>query len=259
MGAGCARIVVLQLEDLAGSAAAAGSRPGAAGTARAESSGCWPSPAAAMSPQHEIADLCGLDPSSLVAVLDGLERRGWLRRQRNPRDRRVQWVQRTEAGDQLVPPRAAARPTRRGAAIGGAFRGPPAAAGGRHAQIGNDFEMTRDAMKPFGSVVLFDPPGRARAAPSHRFPARHAPPAARSAGGRPAGVGPQQPGRLGRRHRTARAGNHHQRQHPEPQRADLRPLQRQHAAAPPPCLFPASCRWRMRCSAAWPTTWARSG
>ncbi len=52
-------------------------------------------------PQHEIADLCGLDPSSLVAVLDGLERRGWLRRQRNPRDRRIQWVQRTQAGDQL--------------------------------------------------------------------------------------------------------------------------------------------------------------
>ena len=51
--------------------------------------------------QHEIADLCGLDPSSLVAVFDGLERRGWLRRQRNPRDRRIQWVQRTEAGDRL--------------------------------------------------------------------------------------------------------------------------------------------------------------
>jgi len=51
--------------------------------------------------QHEIAELCGLDPSSLVAVLDGLERRGWLRRQRNPNDRRVHWVQRTEAGDRL--------------------------------------------------------------------------------------------------------------------------------------------------------------
>ena len=52
-------------------------------------------------PQHEMAYLCGLDPSSLVAVLDGLERRGWLCRQRNPRDRRVQWVQRTEAGNHL--------------------------------------------------------------------------------------------------------------------------------------------------------------
>jgi len=52
-------------------------------------------------PQHEIADLCGLDASSLVAVLDGLERRGWLRREVNPRDRRMHWVQRTEAGDRL--------------------------------------------------------------------------------------------------------------------------------------------------------------
>jgi DNA-binding MarR family transcriptional regulator len=51
--------------------------------------------------QHELAGLCGLDPSSLVAVLDGLERRGWVRRQRNPSDRRIQWVQRTTAGDRL--------------------------------------------------------------------------------------------------------------------------------------------------------------
>jgi DNA-binding MarR family transcriptional regulator len=36
-----------------------------------------------------------------VAVIDGLERRGWLRRQPNPRDRRMHWVQRTEAGDRL--------------------------------------------------------------------------------------------------------------------------------------------------------------
>ena len=51
--------------------------------------------------QHEMAELCGLDPSSLVAVLDGMERRGLLHRQRNPDDRRVQWVQRTEEGDRL--------------------------------------------------------------------------------------------------------------------------------------------------------------
>jgi len=51
--------------------------------------------------QHEMAHLCGLDPSSLVAILDDLESRGWLRRQRNPQDRRMQWVQRTEAGDEL--------------------------------------------------------------------------------------------------------------------------------------------------------------
>lgn len=51
--------------------------------------------------QHEMAELCGLDPSSLVAVLDGMERRGLLHRQRNPHDRRVQWVQRTEEGDRM--------------------------------------------------------------------------------------------------------------------------------------------------------------
>jgi DNA-binding MarR family transcriptional regulator len=51
--------------------------------------------------QHEMADLCGLDPSSLVAVLDGMQRRGLLHRQRNPKDRRVQWVQRTEEGHRL--------------------------------------------------------------------------------------------------------------------------------------------------------------
>jgi DNA-binding MarR family transcriptional regulator len=51
--------------------------------------------------QHHIADLCGLDPSTLVPVLDSMEKRGWLRRERNPGDRRIQWVRRTEAGDQL--------------------------------------------------------------------------------------------------------------------------------------------------------------
>jgi DNA-binding MarR family transcriptional regulator len=51
--------------------------------------------------QHEIAELFGVDPSTLVAMLDELERRGWLRRKRNPHDRRVQWVQRTETGDAL--------------------------------------------------------------------------------------------------------------------------------------------------------------
>jgi len=51
--------------------------------------------------QHEMAELCGLDPSSLVPVLDGMERRGLLQRQRNPNDRRVQWVQRTEEGHRV--------------------------------------------------------------------------------------------------------------------------------------------------------------
>jgi DNA-binding MarR family transcriptional regulator len=52
-------------------------------------------------PQNEMASLCGLDPSSMVAVLDSLESRGWLRRQRNPSDRRIQWIQRTEEGNRL--------------------------------------------------------------------------------------------------------------------------------------------------------------
>ena len=51
--------------------------------------------------QHQIAAVYGLDPSSLVAVLDGLERRGWIRRQPNPDDRRMHWVQRTEEGERL--------------------------------------------------------------------------------------------------------------------------------------------------------------
>ena len=37
----------------------------------------------------------------LVPVLDGLARRGLLERQRNPKDRRVQWVRRTGEGDRL--------------------------------------------------------------------------------------------------------------------------------------------------------------
>jgi len=75
--------------------------------------------------QHEIAELCGLDPSSLVAVLDGLERRGWLRRQRNPADRRVHFVQRTEAGDRLFAralPRARRAEARQLAALSAAER-----------------------------------------------------------------------------------------------------------------------------------------
>lgn len=50
--------------------------------------------------QHAMADMCGLDPSTLVPMLDSLEQRGLLRRERNPEDRRVQWVRRTEAGDE---------------------------------------------------------------------------------------------------------------------------------------------------------------
>jgi len=51
--------------------------------------------------QHEIAERFDLDPSTLVAIIDGMERRGLLHRERNPDDRRVQWVRRTDAGDRL--------------------------------------------------------------------------------------------------------------------------------------------------------------
>jgi DNA-binding MarR family transcriptional regulator len=75
--------------------------------------------------QHELADLCGLDPSSLVAVLDGMERRGLLHRQRNPDDRRVQWVQRTAEGDRMFAralPRAQSAEARQLAALSPADR-----------------------------------------------------------------------------------------------------------------------------------------
>jgi DNA-binding MarR family transcriptional regulator len=73
--------------------------------------------------QHEMAELCGLDPSSLVPVLDGMERRGLLHRQRNPHDRRVQWVQRTAEGDRMFAralPRAQSAEARQLAALSAA-------------------------------------------------------------------------------------------------------------------------------------------
>ena len=51
--------------------------------------------------QRELAERCGLDPSSLVAVLDGLEERGWVERRRHPRDRRVHLIALTAAGAAL--------------------------------------------------------------------------------------------------------------------------------------------------------------
>jgi len=51
--------------------------------------------------QRELAERCGLDPSSLVAVLDGLEERGWVERRRHPNDRRVHLIALTAAGAAL--------------------------------------------------------------------------------------------------------------------------------------------------------------
>jgi len=190
-------------------------------------------------------------PQFLVAVLDGLERRGWLRRQPNPRDRRMHWVQRTEAGDRLFAARCRAL-TCRGAAVGSAFRGPTAAVGGRHAQIGCDFEMTRDAMKPFGRVVFLT----LLAAAGSAFAQAH------RAGSSSAVVLPAS----GRNNQGGSVGTAEQpvagtttsvnTLNPSVQISGPYAAAR---AAPRPCLFPASCRCRRRWNAAWPTTWARSG
>jgi len=48
--------------------------------------------------QRELSEFLRLDPSQIVSVLDELERRGWVRREPDPRDRRVNVVVSTESG-----------------------------------------------------------------------------------------------------------------------------------------------------------------
>jgi DNA-binding MarR family transcriptional regulator len=48
--------------------------------------------------QRELSEFLRLDPSQIVSVVDDLERRGWVTREPDPRDRRVNVVVATEAG-----------------------------------------------------------------------------------------------------------------------------------------------------------------
>ncbi|QAY59322.1 MarR family transcriptional regulator [Microbacterium protaetiae] len=48
--------------------------------------------------QRELSEFLRLDPSQIVSVIDDLERRGWVRREPDPNDRRVNVVVATDAG-----------------------------------------------------------------------------------------------------------------------------------------------------------------
>src|ERR1700710_2525362 len=52
--------------------------------------------------QRELATLLGTVPSRLVALVDDLERSGWVERIRSPRDRRNYELQLTDAGRALL-------------------------------------------------------------------------------------------------------------------------------------------------------------
>jgi len=48
--------------------------------------------------QRELSEFLRLDPSQIVSVIDDLEHRGWVRREPDPSDRRVNVVVATDAG-----------------------------------------------------------------------------------------------------------------------------------------------------------------
>jgi DNA-binding MarR family transcriptional regulator len=52
--------------------------------------------------QLDLASLCGLLPAQIVAVIDELERRGFVARQRSESDRRRSVVTLTEAGREIL-------------------------------------------------------------------------------------------------------------------------------------------------------------
>lgn len=47
--------------------------------------------------QTELAERLGIEPPTLVGVLDRMERDGWIRRTGDPRDRRRKWIEATAA------------------------------------------------------------------------------------------------------------------------------------------------------------------
>ena len=53
--------------------------------------------------QGSLGELLGIDPSTMVALIDELERRGLAERRRNPADRRAYGVHLTEEGTALLP------------------------------------------------------------------------------------------------------------------------------------------------------------
>ena len=64
--------------------------------------------------QRELADFLVLDASQIVAVIDGLEKQGYVERQRSPTDRRTNIIVATESGRKLHnEARAAARESER--------------------------------------------------------------------------------------------------------------------------------------------------
>lgn len=48
--------------------------------------------------QRELSEFLRLDPSQIVALIDDLQRRGWVRREPDPQDRRVNVVVATDEG-----------------------------------------------------------------------------------------------------------------------------------------------------------------
>lgn len=56
-----------------------------------------------VSSQSTLCNILALDTSDMVRIIDALEQRSWVRRERDPRDRRKQIVTATEEGHDVYP------------------------------------------------------------------------------------------------------------------------------------------------------------